>query len=186
MIYSHILPLVRQDWKAGHLSKAFVGSFLIAAAAQLCVVQHPVPMTMQVGCVLFLSLTCSPRIAMGAVAFYILEALLGLPVLAGFTGGTAAVFGPRGGYIFGFLALAWVCSSVSGEHPSLARKILAGVAGVAALFLLGVSWLSGFVGMADAFKLGFLPFMAKIPLDIAFGLSTSYMAGKLSKAYLKP
>lgn len=168
---STMIQTVRSDLKTGHLTRAFLGSVLISMASQACIDMFPVPMTLQVTSILFLSMVSSPKVATGAVALYIIEALIGCPVLAGFSGGSKVVFAETGGYIFGFLALAWIVSRLSYQNPHLLRRLGAAVLGVSVLFLCGVSWLSGFIGWESAVQYGLVPFLYKIPCDVAFGIA---------------
>src|SRR3712207_7469869 len=82
-------PLVRSAWPEGGLLRdaliVLVGSALLAAAAWVRVPMWPVPMTMQTFAVLLIGATCGPRLGATAVAAYLAEAALGLPVLAGGT-----------------------------------------------------------------------------------------------------
>jgi biotin transport system substrate-specific component len=102
------IPVVRSAWpESGLMRHAFVvlaGSALLAACAWIRVPMWPVPMTMQTFAVLLVGATCGPRLGAAAVAAYLAEAALGLPVLAG---GTPLVLGgPTFGYLVGFLPAA--------------------------------------------------------------------------------
>ena len=167
---STAIQTVKVDLQTGHLTRAFLGSVLIAISAQVCINIFPVPMTLQTTSILLLSMISSPKVATGAVAFYIMEALVGLPVLAGFSGGSKAVFGTTGGYIFGFLALAWIASRFSYQQSNMLRRAGAAILGTAVLYICGVSWLSGFIGWDAAIQSGFIPFIYKIPCNIAFAV----------------
>ena len=83
------IPVVRSAWpESGLMRHAFVvlaGSALLAACAWIRVPMWPVPMTMQTFAVLLIGATCGPRLGAAAVAAYLAEAALGLPVLAGGT-----------------------------------------------------------------------------------------------------
>lgn len=167
---STVIQTVTSDLKTGHLTCAFLGSLMIAVAAQVCIDIFPVPMTLQTTSILFIAMISSPKVATGAVAVYIMEALIGLPVLAGFSGGSKVVFGETGGYIFGFLALAWIVSRFAYQQTNIVRRAAVATLGVSVLMGCGVSWLSTFIGWDAALQYGFLPFLYKIPCDIAFGV----------------
>jgi biotin transport system substrate-specific component len=65
----------------------------------------PMTMTMQRFGVMALALALGARIAVGSVGLYLVQGAFGLPLFAG-GGGIAYMFGPTGGYLLGFLAMA--------------------------------------------------------------------------------
>lgn len=74
------------------------------------------------------------------LAFLALAAF-GVPVLAGFRGGLAAVVGPTGGYVIGYLAAALVVGLMA-RHLGRTLPRLVGymVLGCAACYLFGTLW----------------------------------------------
>src|SRR3954468_1638708 len=101
-------PLVRSAWPEGGILRdalvVLAGSALLAAAAWVRVPMWPVPMTMQTFAVLLIGATCGPRLGAAAVAAYLAEAALGLPVLPGAK--PLVLGGPTFGYLIGFLLAA--------------------------------------------------------------------------------
>jgi len=84
---------------------AFLFTILLAISSKISVPFYPVPMTMQTFVVLFTGVSLGARYGFIALSFYILEGALGLPVFSGTPAkgiGIAYLFGPTGGYIFGF------------------------------------------------------------------------------------
>ena len=74
------------------------------------------------------------------LAFLALAAF-GVPVLAGFQGGPAAVFGPTGGYVIGYLAAALVVGLLAGRFGRTAPRLCGYmVLGCAACYLFGTLW----------------------------------------------
>src|SRR3712207_7674061 len=82
-------PLVPSVWPEGGLLRdalvVLAGSALLAACAWIRVPMWPVPMTMQTFAALLIGAICGPRLGAAAVAAYLAEAALGVPVLAGGT-----------------------------------------------------------------------------------------------------
>ncbi len=80
----------------------------------------------------------------GAVSqvVYVLLGAVGVPVFAQFSGGFQVLIGPTGGYIFGYIAGAWVIGFLIGKLPrrSFLFYVLAMVAGLAACYALGTVW----------------------------------------------
>ena len=118
------------------------GSALLAACAWIRVPMWPVPMTMQTFAVLLIGATCGPRLGAAAVAAYLAEAALGLPVLAG--GKPLVLGGPTFGYLVGFLmaavAVGWAARRgwTRRGWPTLLGALLVGQALV---YLPGLAWL---------------------------------------------
>lgn len=82
------------------------GSALIAVAAQITVPMLPVPMTLQTLAVLSIGLAFGSRLAVVTLLAYMAEGAMGLPVFAGGKFGLAALMGPSGGYLWGFVIAA--------------------------------------------------------------------------------
>ncbi|MDD7427201.1 MAG: biotin transporter BioY, partial [Sutterella sp.] len=68
----------------------------------------PVPITLQVLLIAFAGLFLGPRTALSAVILYLLAGAVGLPIFAGGKAGLGVLFGPSGGYLVGFLFLAFI------------------------------------------------------------------------------
>ena len=118
------------------------GSLLIAIAAQISVPMFPVPMTLQVLAILFVGLGLGAARGAAAVALYLFEGAMGLPVFAGGAAGIAPFMGPTAGFLFGFLAMAWVAGVLSERvfGQSLPGLVGAGIVAVAVLYIPGVAW----------------------------------------------
>ena len=111
---------------------------LIAVGGYLAIPIGPVPIVLQNLFVLVAALLLGSRWASAAVAVYLLAGACGLPVFAGGGGGLGHLFGPRGGYLFGFLAAAWLVgklSEISRQQPLV--EIVAMVIGGLVIYELG-------------------------------------------------
>lgn len=74
-------------------------------------------------------------------------AAVGLPVLAGFAGGPAAIFGLTGGYIVGFVLAALIVGFLASHGKRTVPFLcLYMVVGCAACYLLGTIWYSTLSG----------------------------------------
>jgi biotin transport system substrate-specific component len=148
---------------------ALLGSAVLAASAQVALPAWPVPATLQSLAVLLLGALGGARLGTAAVALYLLEgALLGLPVFAGGNAGPAALAGPTGGYLLGFLPAAWAAGHARGP---LWRQGAVLLAAHLLLFAPGVAWLAGFVGAERAFAAGFLAFLPATLVKTALALA---------------
>nr|WP_314464159.1 biotin transporter BioY [uncultured Clostridium sp.] len=112
-------------------------------------------------------------------AAWILAGLVGLPVFSGGMGGAAKLFGPTGGYIFGYLVAAVMisvfCRKVRNSRMQTLFLILAGIP---IIYLMGAVWMKIVTGqpwLAIMIQ-AVLPF---IPLDIVKCLAAAALAKAL-------
>ena len=119
----------------------------------------------------------------GTIAYgiYMLIGLLGLPVFSGFSGGAGKLFGPTGGYIIGFLPMAFLCGIVIDRFWN--NKIICIIAMEAATwipYLLGTFWLSkqAHMSFAAAFSVGVLPF---IVVDLCKMVAAAFIGPEIKK-----
>ncbi len=152
------------------LAKVISGSLLIAIAAQIAIPFWPVPMTLQTTAVMAIGLVASPSVAVGSVIAYIIEGMIGIPVFSGFSRGISILFGTTGGYIFGFIPMVHIISSLKDRSASLSFRFGICLLGQTMLYTIGVSYLSLFLGVSAAIQLGLIPFIIKIPANILFAI----------------
>ena len=111
---------------------------------------------------------------LGAISqlLYVLLGAVGLPVFAGWTGGIGIVLGMTGGYILGYILLAWLTGLIYkpfSRSPKMAVRlsfmVLGMVVGTTALYVLGTAWFIFSTGMTLRASLAacVLPF---IPGDV--------------------
>jgi biotin transport system substrate-specific component len=141
-----------------------LGTALLALAARIEIPLpfSPVPVTGQTFAVLVIGASLGARLGALTVAAYVLEGLIGLPVLAGGASGVARVTGATGGYLAGFIVAAAVIGWLAerGWMRAVPTTIAAMLIGEIAIYALGLAWLSRFplpVGLLDA---GLVPFLA--------------------------
>ena len=117
-----------------------LGSLFIALSAQITVQTLPVPITMQTFAVLVVGLSFGSRLGALAVIAYLLEGLVGLPVFAGLTAGPAILFGKTGGYLFGFVAAAFITGWLAerGWDRNVAKTALAMIVGNLIIYVPGL------------------------------------------------
>jgi biotin transport system substrate-specific component len=138
-----------------------VGSLFLAACAQITVWTVPVPVTMQTFGVLVVGAVYGWRLGAATVAAYLVEGAIGLPFFAGLTGGLPILFGPTGGYLFGFVAAAAVVGRLAerGWDRNIPTMALAMLIGNVVLYVPGLLWLSTFFGWEKAIEYGLTPFI---------------------------
>lgn len=149
------------------LALVLAGSALIALSARVAIPLpfSPVPITGQTFAVLLVGAALGRRRGAAAVLAYLAEGAAGLPVFAGAHTGPAALVGPTGGYLFGFVPGAWLCGYLAerGWDRSVGGTIASMTLGNVAIFAVALPWLARFVGAANVWALGFWPF---IPGDV--------------------
>ncbi len=114
---------------------------------------------------------------------YLLVGLAGVPVFTGGSAGPGKLFGPTGGYLFGFLLTAVFLAYFKGEKYSFRRYALLGcIIGIPLIYLPGVIQLKLLTGMPwdKAIMTGALPF---IPLDIVKCLAAAVIAGPINRIF---
>ncbi|MDR1796106.1 MAG: biotin transporter BioY [Clostridiales Family XIII bacterium] len=136
----------------------------------------PVPLNLALLSVLICGGVLGAKRGAIAIAVYILLGMVGVPVFANFQGGLAAIAGPTGGYIVGYLPAAVIMGLLSGWTPAggspaartgkgIAVSLAKGIPAVAACYALGTAWfmhLQG-VGFMAALWSCVIPF---IPVDV--------------------
>lgn len=143
--------------------QVMAGSLLIALSAQLSVrlPLSPVPITAQTLAVLWVGALLGSKQGAAAVISYLAAGLAGLPVFAGGKAGALVLAGPTGGYLIGFVAAAYVTGWLfeHGWGQGIGSTAMAFIVGNGMIYLLGVPWLSLFVGRHRAVATGLTPFL---------------------------
>jgi biotin transport system substrate-specific component len=148
---------------------ALLGSWLLAASAQVTVPMWPVPATLQSLVVLLLGAAGGPAVGVAAVVAYLAQGAAGLPFFAGATAGPAVLVGPTAGFLLGFVAAAWLAGQARGLAWWHQAAVL--LAAHLLVFVPGVAWLAGFVGWAQAVDAGFIVFIPGTLVKTALALA---------------
>jgi len=120
----------------------------------------PVPIATQPSIVLLLGVLLGSKRAPLAVGAFLMQGACGLPVFAGGHTGLAWLAGPTGGYLFGYLVVAYVVGKLVESRPKTLLNAFKSMAvGNVVLFACGAAWLSTFVGAQKAVLLGVVPFL---------------------------
>ena len=154
-------PAERGTRLARNAALAFGGALALTLSAKAQVPFYPVPMTLQTLVVLVLGAAFGARLGAAAVALYLAEGLLGLPVFAGAVAGPLYMAGPTGGFLVGFLAAAALVGFLAerGWDRSWGRLLAAMTLGHLVVFALGFARLALLIGPANAIAAGVTPFV---------------------------
>lgn len=140
------------------------GSLFVALCAHITVPLPftPVPLTVQNFGVLLVGLLLGSRRGFAALALYLAEGAMGLPVFSPIgPGGMAQLLGPTGGFLMAYPLVAWLAGYVM-EHgrKTFARAAVGGLLGEIVLFTGGLAWLTVLThSIAQAFRWGLYWFL---------------------------
>lgn len=133
------------------------------AAAMICVISPisipigDVPLSLATFVILITAGLLGPYKGTAAVSVYLLIGSMGLPVFSGFSGGLGRLIGPTGGYLIGYLPLAFITGLGKGKFFPM-------ILGTAVLYAAGTVWYTIFadVSFIAAAAVCVVPFL---PLD---------------------
>lgn len=166
----------RSDGLTGAL-RAFVlvaaGTILLTLSAKIRLPLPYVPMTLQTLVALLIGAAYGWRLGVATVIAYLGEGAAGLPVFAGPVGGLAPLVGPTAGYLFGFVAAAFITGWLSerGWDRSVPRLFVAMGMGHIVILAAGFAWLAfgTKLGVEKAWLVGVMPFIAASVIKNALG-----------------
>ncbi|HHE04680.1 MAG TPA: biotin transporter BioY [candidate division WOR-3 bacterium] len=141
----------------------FCGSIFIALSSRIAIRLpfSPVPITGQTLAVLLTGIILGSKRGFLSLLTYIFEGSVGLPVFAGGASGIIYLFGPTGGYIFGFAVAALTIGILSekGWDRKIITTFLLMLIGNGIIYIFGLSYLSKFVGYNNILSMGLYPFL---------------------------
>ena len=150
-----------------------LGTALLTLSAKVNLPLPYVPMTLQTLAVLVIGAAYGAGLGTATVVVYLAEGAMGLPVFAGPVGGLAPLFGPTAGYLFGFVAAAFVTGWLSerGWDRSVLCLFVAMAFGHLLILAAGFGWLAfGMkLGVEKAWLVGIVPFIAGSLIKNALG-----------------
>jgi biotin transport system substrate-specific component len=152
---------------------------LTAIGAWIQIPISPVPFTFQVLFVLLAGVMLGSRYGALSQIVYVLLGLVGLPVFAGGTSGPGILFGPTGGYLFGFVFGAYLIGKFCEVlKPTFLSFFISMVSGIIFIYLLGMVQLAvvANLSLVQAFFAGVLPF---IGFDLLKTLIAAFIAVRL-------
>ena len=153
----------------GRAALAVAATLFVAACAHVSIPLFftPVPITLQTFAVILVGMALGPVAGFSAMALYLAEGAMGLPVFspAG-PGGVAHLIGPDAGFLFAYpltaAAAGWIVRSTPRFVSRFSSAILAGIGSSIITFALGAFWLAHLLhlGTAAAWSLAVAPFLA--------------------------
>lgn len=135
---------------------------IIAVLSQFVIPLGLIPLTGQTFAIGLTATFLGKRAGTLAVCMYLLLGLIGLPVFSGMTGGMGILFGPSGGYLFGFILqsffIGWWIEKTS---TRFFHAWCANLFGSLLALAVGTLWLSfsSHLSIQTALLSGFFPFL---------------------------
>ncbi len=152
-----------------------ISAALITVCSWISIPLGPVPFTLQTLAILAVLLTLGGRRGTIAIVVYLALGAIGVPVFAGFKGGPAALLGPTGGFLVGFIAAAlifWLLEKLVFARlmSTPAKRLVFGLVNSLifelVLYVVGVIWFmtvyaakTGPIGLGAVMSMCVIPFI---------------------------
>lgn len=154
----------------GKITLVVAASVLVAACAHVSLPLPftPVPLTLQTFAVILVGMVLGPVAGFSAMALYLAEGAMGLPVFSPQgPGGIAQLLGPTAGYLFAYPLAAAAAGWLVRLLPKLkiasrfTRAVIAGIAANVIFFALGAAWLAQLLHLSGpaVWTLAVVPFL---------------------------
>lgn len=146
----------------------------------------PVPITLQVFGVVIAGAILGAKLGFLSQLTYLLIGLIGLPVYSNYGSGPAKLFGPTGGFIFGFVVAAFIIGLIIDKTSFLKTNMLikyiiilfSMLIGVFIIYTVGVAQLMFVlnVSLKSAIAMGAAPFIAADLIKVFVGSFIAFYA----------
>lgn len=133
----------------------------------------PVPISLTGFAIYFTAYVLGKRNGTLSCMIYLLIGLAGVPVFSGFSAGPGKLLGPTGGYLIGYLFMAWICGYFVEKWPGRRLMQFAGMLfGTMVCYFFGTIWLSfqAKLSFQAALAAGVLPFLPGDLIKILLGM----------------
>ena len=168
------------------LSAIFTALTVICTMINIPIPIGPVPINLATLSVLLAGGILGSKYGTLSQLCYLLMGAIGLPVFSNFSGGLAKLFGPTGGYIWGYILAAFLVGMIVERFGTKVRFMIVGMAvGSAGCYLLGTIWFIFVTGSTPAVALMtcVIPFLPGNTVKIA---AACLLIPKLRKIVWKP
>lgn len=147
-------------------------SAIIAVFSQLTIPSPTgIPFTLQTFIIALTAFVLGSAKGAASVCVYIAVGAVGLPVFTGFQGGLGALFGPTGGFIFGFIPMV-VLGGIKTERRNF--KLIFALSGVIICHLCGVLWFALYTkDITNAFLMASAPYIVKDIISTVLAMPAS-------------
>ena len=135
-------PKTQTERVLSNVAMVLVGTLLLIASAKINVPTWPVPVTLQTFAVVAIGAAYGWRLGVATIVAYLLEGAIGIPVFAA-GGGVSYLIGPTGGFLIGFIPMAYI-AGLAADRGASGRVVMLGLWMLVAdvvLFAFGFAWL---------------------------------------------
>lgn len=168
---------MKVEWKT-KTQKLVMTGLLAALLAVLSQVSFPlpsgIPVTLQTFAVALCGFILGPKLGTLAVGVYLVLGAVGLPILAGFSGGVGVFAGMTGGYLWGFLLMVFLCGlgTVLGKRWA---AVPLGLGGLALCHLCGAVQFAAVASVSPwaAFLTASAPYLIKDVISVALAYAAA-------------
>lgn len=152
----------------GVLALIILGAYF---TLEINLLDEPIPITGQSLAIMVCCIFLKPIEAVAVVLVYLLLGCIGLPVFAGGSSGWEKIPGPTGGFLYGFVVVAFVISvfGKKGYTKTIIKAFVAMIVSTAILLLIGNAHLSFKIGIEKALDNAFYPFWKAGIIKAAIG-----------------
>ncbi len=164
------------------LTEIALMSAVIAVLSPLSVpLSSAVPLSLATFAVMLAGALLGAKEGVLAVLVYLLTGLLGFPVFAGGRGGAGVLLGMTGGFLFGYVPLAYFTGLFSEGDAGFWKRTLGMMTGTVILYALGTGWFMAWTNspLSAALAACVLPFL---PGDFLKILAAGLISVRVSKA----
>lgn len=161
------------------LSIVYCGIFVaLIAICSWISIPLTIPFTLQTFAVCLATALLGTKRGTVTVVVYILLGLVGVPVFSGFKSGPAALMGPTGGYIIGFIFTAVIVGLLTNKFgKSIPVLAIAMVIGILVCYAFGTAWFinvytksKGPIGVMAALSSCVFPYLIPDAVKIALAV----------------
>lgn len=145
---------------------------LTAIFTQLVIPIQPVPITLGTMAVMMAGAVLGKHYGPLSIVIYVLLGAAGLPVFAMARAGVSVIAGPGGGFILGYIVMAFVVGAITDKWGhSMKTIVIAMIAGCLAVYVCGVAWFMGLTGSGlwPALVMCMFPFLPGDAVKILLG-----------------
>lgn len=169
----------KQKTSTSNLLFAALCTVIVAIFAQFSFSIGPIPFSMGIFGVMLISVLLSPSLTLLSLATYLLLGAFGVPVFSNMGAGVAALFGPTGGFLIGYLPLGWVMSATARRSKNFGTLLAGSLVGLSLCYLCGTLYYTILTGTPFLRSLSLcvtpfiLPDIIKLGAALALGQTLS-------------